>query len=103
LLYLAKARAAFHDEAAVIFFGYDSSPRLPKIFLRTLLYSTSARGQVVEAMYVKLCQNGSERTFRFWGYGETNKRSPGSGLFVGQTGKRSTIILFFLVDGQRVR
>ena len=57
-----------------------------KIFLRTLLYSTSARGQVVEAMYVKLSQNGSEQTFSFWGYGETNKLTPGSGLFVAQTG-----------------
>lgn len=70
----------------VIFFGYDSVPRLPKIFLRTLLYSTSARGQVVEAMYVKLCQKGPEQIFSFWGYGETNKLTAGSGLFVGQTG-----------------
>jgi hypothetical protein len=70
----------------VIFFGYDSAPRLPKIFLRTLLYSTSARGQVVEAMYIKLCQNGSEQFFSFWGYGETSKLTAGSGLFVGQTG-----------------
>jgi hypothetical protein len=37
-------------------------------------------------MYIKLCQNGSEQTFSFWGYGETNKLTPGSGLFVGQTG-----------------
>ncbi len=71
----------------VIFFGYDMEPRLtPKIFLRTLLYSTSARGQVIENMYVKLCRDGSEQVFSFWGYGETRNLTPGSGLFVGQTG-----------------
>jgi hypothetical protein len=72
---------------AVIFFGYDAEPRLTtKVFLRTLLYSTSARGQVVETMYVKLRRAGSEQIFSFWGYGETTKLTPGSGLFVGQTG-----------------
>ena len=71
----------------VIFFGYDPEPRLtPKIFLRTLLYSTSAKGQVVENMYVKLCGTGSEQVFSFWGYGETHDPVRGSGLFVGQTG-----------------
>jgi hypothetical protein len=71
----------------VIFFGYDREPRITaKVFLRTLLYSTSARGQVVEAMYVKLCRPGSEQIFSFWGHGETRKLTAGSGLFVGQTG-----------------
>jgi len=72
----------------IIFFGYDTVPRrrTPKIFLRTLLYSTSARGQVVETMYVKICRSGSEEVFSFWGYGETNKLTAGGGLFVGQTG-----------------
>jgi hypothetical protein len=71
----------------VIFFGYDAEPRItPKVFLRTLLYSTSARGHVIEAMYVRLTRAGSEQIFSFWGYGETNKLSPGSGLFVGQPG-----------------
>ena len=72
----------------VIFFGYDTVPRrrTPKIFLRTLLYSTSARGRVVETMYVKLCRGGSEQIFSFWGYGETNKLTAGGGLFVEQTG-----------------
>lgn len=71
----------------VIFFGYDAEPRItPKVFLRTLLYSTSARGHVIEAMYVKLTRADSEQIFSFWGYGETNKLAPGSGLFVGQSG-----------------
>jgi hypothetical protein len=71
----------------VIFFGYDKEPRItPKVFLRALLYSTSARGQVVEGMYVKLRRGGSEQVFSFWGYGETTKLTPGSGIFVGQAG-----------------
>jgi hypothetical protein len=71
----------------VIFFGYDKEPHLaPKIFLRTLLYSTSARGQVVEAMYVKVCRAESEQVFSFWGYGQTDQLTAGSGLFVGQAG-----------------
>lgn len=71
----------------LVFFGYDTVPRLtPKVYLRTLLYSTSARGKVIEGMYVKLSRDGQEQVFSFWGYGETNKLSPGSGLYVGQTG-----------------
>ena len=66
----------------IIFFGYDAAPRerTPKIFLRTLLYATSAKGQIVEAMYVKLCRGRSEQIFSFWGYGETNKLTAGGGL-----------------------
>lgn len=71
----------------VVFLGYDAEPRVtPKVFLRTLLYSTSARGHVIEAMYVKLTRAGAEQIFSFWGCGETNKLTPGSGLFVGQSG-----------------
>lgn len=71
----------------VVFFGFDHAPKTTaKIFLRTLLYSTALRGQVVEAMYAKLIRAGDETVFSFWGYGETNKLVPGSGLYVGQTG-----------------
>lgn len=86
LTWFRRGRLAM-TKPTLIFFGYDTKPLLePKVFLRTLLYSTSARGQVVETMYVKLCREGSEQIFSFWGYGETNKLTHGSGLFVGQTG-----------------
>src|SRR5437879_2038291 len=72
---------------AVVFFGYDTVPKLtPKIFLRTLLYSTAPRGKMIESMHVKLRRADSELVFGFWGYGETTKLSPGSGLYVGQSG-----------------
>ncbi|ATQ41701.1 hypothetical protein CSW64_04370 [Caulobacter mirabilis] len=71
----------------VVFFGFDDVPKVTaKIFLRGLLYSTAARGQVIEGMFAKLTRTGSEQTFGFWGYGETTRLNVGSGLFVGQTG-----------------
>ncbi len=71
----------------IIFFGFDQVPKTtPKVFLRTLLYSTSVRGQIVEGMYAKLHHGGTERVFSFWGYGETEKLSAGSGLYVSKTG-----------------
>ena len=71
----------------IVFFGFDTVPQpTPKVFLRTLLYSTATRGQVVEGVYVKLRHDGDERVFSFWGYGETEKLSPGSGLYVSRTG-----------------
>ncbi|MDA0559682.1 hypothetical protein [Burkholderia pseudomallei] len=72
---------------ALVFFGFDAVPRhTSKVFLRTLLYSTAAKGQVIESMHAKLLRDGGEQTFSFWGYGETNKLTPGSGLYVGQAG-----------------
>lgn len=71
----------------IVFFGFDVTPTpTAKVFLRTLLYSTAARGQVVEGMYAKIRNRGTERVFGFWGYGETEKLSPGSGLHVPRTG-----------------
>ncbi len=71
----------------IVFFGFDALPKpAPKVFLRTLLYSTSTRGQVVEGLYAKVRTDDHERLFSFWGYGETEKLSPGSGLHVGRTG-----------------
>lgn len=72
---------------SIVFFGFDDLPRATaKIFLRTLLFSSSVRGQVIEGMYVKLRRQDQEYTFSFWGYGEATALVPGSGLYVGQTG-----------------
>jgi hypothetical protein len=54
----------------LIYFGYDAESRLtPKVFLRTLVYSTSARGQVIEGMFVKPYYARCEQDFSFWAYG----------------------------------
>ncbi len=72
---------------AVVFFGYDHIPKTTaKIFLRTLLFSTSAQGIVIESMYVRITAGNHTETFSFWGYGETNKLVPGSGLYVDKAG-----------------
>lgn len=71
----------------VIFFGYDLEQKpVPKIFLRTLLYSTAARGNVVESLYVKLQHDGVSQAFKVWGYGATKVEVQGSGLYVGREG-----------------
>lgn len=71
----------------IVFFGFDTVPKVtPKVFLRTLLYSTATRGQVVDGMYVRVRHADDERIFSFWSYGETEKLSPGSGLYVSRAG-----------------
>lgn len=71
----------------LVFFGYDHVPKTTaKVFLRCLLYSTSQRGQVIEAMFVRLRRGEAEDVFSFWGYGETTELRAGGGLFVGPEG-----------------
>jgi len=77
-------------QPTVIFFGPDS-PRsrteapLSKVFLRTLLFSTSKRGRVIESMHIALSRNETHQNFNIWVYGD-EKLVRGSGLFVGETG-----------------
>jgi hypothetical protein len=73
-------------QPTVIFFGPDGTSDLPKIFLRTLLFSTSARGQVIENMHIKLERGESAQNFNIWVYGETNNLARGSGLFISKGG-----------------
>jgi hypothetical protein len=75
-------------QPTVIYFGPDSSeePGAPsKVFLRTLLYSTAKRGQIVESMFVKVRRAESAQTFNIWVYGE-DSLARGSGLYVGENG-----------------
>lgn len=61
----------------------------PKIFLRTLLFSTGPKGRVIENMFLKVHQNHGTYLFDFWGHTEGGKLTLGSGLFVGPTGTAS--------------
>jgi hypothetical protein len=78
-------------QPTVIYFGPDA-PRsngrtgLPKVFLRTLLFSTSRRGRVIESMHVALSRNEMHQNFNIWVYGDRDKLVRGSGVFVGETG-----------------
>jgi hypothetical protein len=78
-------------QPTVIYLGPDGgSPlrpgnSLPKVFLRTLLFSTAKRGRVVESMHVAVSRNETHQNFNIWVYGN-EKLVRGSGLFVGDTG-----------------
>lgn len=70
-----------------IYFGPDvkADSANPKVYLRTLLFSTSKRGQIIESLHVSLSRNETIQTFNIWVYGE-ERLVRGSGLFVGETG-----------------
>ena len=72
-------------QPTIIFFGPDGVAGPPKVYLRTLLYSTAKRGQIIENMYVKLLRGESSQNFNVWVYGE-GELARGSGLFVGENG-----------------
>ena len=72
-------------QPTVVFFGPDGPAGSPKVFLRTLLYSTAKRGQIVENMFVKLRRRQSLQTFNIWVYCD-GPLARGSGLFVGDSG-----------------
>jgi hypothetical protein len=74
-------------QPTVIFFGPDGSGGSLKIFLRTLIYSSAKRGQIVENMYIKLRHGESSQNFSVWVYGDkTEGLARGSGLFVSEEG-----------------
>jgi hypothetical protein len=77
-------------QPTIIFFGHDLPSAhddlpLPKVTLRTLLFSTSKRGRIIESMHITLSRNESHQNFNIWGYGN-ERLVRGSGLFVGETG-----------------
>lgn len=70
----------------VIFLGPDGGHNeISKIFLRTLFYSTSKRGQVIENAFVRLRRGESVQNFSIWVY-DGGKLVRGSGLYVGYEG-----------------
>jgi hypothetical protein len=94
-------------QPTVIFFGPDT-PRakgeqpMPKVYLRTLLFSTSRRGRVIECMYVSLSPNETRQNFSVWVYGD-DRLVRGSGLFVGETGVEANHHFLTPRDGSSFR
>jgi hypothetical protein len=77
-------------QPTTIYFGVDAGRtdmkgRGGKVFLRTLLYSTSKKGNVISSLHVKLTRGESIQTFNVWVYGD-DKLMRGSGLYVGEQG-----------------
>jgi hypothetical protein len=88
LTFFRKGRLVM-TQPTVIFFGpdgvrFDSNKN--KIYLRTLLYSTAKRGQVLESLHIALHRNETKQNFNIWVYGEKGNLKRGSGLFVPQEG-----------------
>ena len=74
-------------QPTVVFFGPDGPGGSPKVFLRTLLYSTAKRGKIIENMFVKLRRGESAQNFNIWVYGDNPAAlARGSGLFVSEEG-----------------
>jgi hypothetical protein len=88
-------------QPATIYFGSDPSPNGPeKVFLRTLLYSTAKRGQIIESMFVKVRRGESVQTFNIWVYGD-NALVRGSGLYVGENGLVANHHFLLPADGTK--
>lgn len=76
-------------QPTIVYVGPDGPERTGKnkVYLRTLLYSTAKRGQVVESLYVSLQRNESKQNFSVWVYGDrSGDLKRGSGIFVPQEG-----------------
>lgn len=84
-LTLFRRGAIRMTQPTLVFFGPDGPDGSPKVFLRTLLYSTAKRGQIIENMFVKLRRGESVQNFNIWVYGD-GPLARGSGLFVGESG-----------------
>lgn len=77
-------------QPATIFLGEDGGGtpgmRAPmKIYFRTLLFSTSRRGQTIESLHLNVQRGDSKQSFPTWVYGE-EKLSRGCGLHIGFQG-----------------
>lgn len=77
-------------QPTVLYLGPDGGPDdedrpKVKLYLRTLLYSTSRRGQTVESMHVSVQRGETKQNFSIWVYGE-ERLTRGSGLYVSAGG-----------------
>jgi hypothetical protein len=88
-------------QPTVAYFGPDGGGQgEPKVFLRTLLYSTSRRGQIVESMFVRVRRGESSQTFNVWVYGD-GRLARGSGVYVGHDGVACNHHFMIPRDGTR--
>jgi len=73
-----------------VFFGPDGGffeSSRNKVYLRTLLYSSARKGQVIESMHVTLARGETKQNFSIWVHGgQKGDLSRGSGLFVTHEG-----------------
>jgi hypothetical protein len=119
--YLDKGQLRM-TQPTIICFAFDGIKGPPKIFLRTLLYSTAQKGIVIETMFLKIKNGESTQVFDIWAYG-VEKLVRGSGLYIGEEGAAynhhflipanntsfqflsgdSTIEIYAIVKGRKIR
>lgn len=69
-----------------VYFGPDGGEKgISKIYLCSLIYSTSKRGIVLENLYARLKRGETQQNFNIWVYGVKDLKR-GSGLFIAQEG-----------------
>jgi len=89
MAHIFPQRETCNDSANCYFFSPDGSKfdsNKNKVYLRTLLYSTAKRGQVLESLHISIHRNESKQNFNIWVYGEKGNLKRGSGLFIPQEG-----------------
>lgn len=89
-LTLIRKGQVMMTQPTTIYFGVDAGRTDTKghggkVFLRTLLYSTAKRGNVINSLDIRLTRGESTQTFNVWVYGDDNL-ARGSGLYVGEQG-----------------
>jgi hypothetical protein len=73
----------------IFFFGFDHVDRpIPKIYVRTLLFSTASNGRVLENMYLLVKSPIGESIYSFWGHTNSDAKNltRGSGLYIPKNG-----------------
>jgi len=86
---LFKPGKLLMTQPTMIFFGPDGGyfeSTANKIYLRTLLYSSSIKGQALESMHVSIERGETKQNFSIWACGQKGNLSRGSGLFVTHEG-----------------
>lgn len=94
-------------QPTVIYLGPDAlrfpeAAANPKIYIRTLLFSSSKRGRIIESIHVSLARNETRQNFNMWVHGD-EKLVRGSGLFVGETGVSANHHFLTPKDGAEFR
>lgn len=70
----------------IIFFGPDGVGKShKKVFIRTLLYSTSDKGKYIQNMFIRLQRGEAIQNFNVWVYDDKGLVR-GSGLFINKNG-----------------
>jgi hypothetical protein len=88
-LTLFKKGKLMMTQPTSVFFGPDGrfyESNRNKVHLRTLLYSSSRKGQVLESMHVTLERGETKQNFSIWVHGQKDDLARGSGLFVTHEG-----------------